>query len=42
MLVWAKVCELTDDFLWFVCGNLDVSPYPGCNHYRCQYKLLLL
>ena len=20
MLVGAKVCELTDDFLWFVCG----------------------
>ena len=20
MVVGAKVCELTDDFLWFVCG----------------------
>ena len=20
MVVWAKVCELTDGFLWFVCG----------------------
>ena len=27
MLVWAKVCELTYGFLWFVCGNSDVSPY---------------
>ena len=29
MVVWAKVCELTDDFLvcmWFVCGNFDSSP----------------
>ena len=27
MVVGAKVCELTDGFLWFVCGNFDVSPY---------------
>ena len=20
MVVWAKVCDLTEDFLWFVCG----------------------
>ena len=26
MVVGAKVCELTDGFLWFVCGNFDVSP----------------
>ena len=26
MVVRAKVCELTDGFLWFVCGNFDVSP----------------
>ena len=30
MVVWAKVCELTDGFfvvcMWFVCGNSDVSP----------------
>ena len=26
MLVGTKVCELTDGFLWFVCGNFDVSP----------------
>ena len=26
MLVGAKVCELADGFLWFVCGNFDVSP----------------
>ena len=25
-MVGAKVCELTDGFLWFVCGNFDVSP----------------
>ena len=25
MVVGAKVCELTDFFLWFVCGNFDVS-----------------
>ena len=25
MVVGAKVCELTDGFLWFVCGNFDVS-----------------
>ena len=26
MVVGTKVCELTDGFLWFVCGNFDVSP----------------
>ena len=26
MVVGAKVCELTDGFLWLVCGNFDVSP----------------
>ena len=26
MVVGAKVCELTDGFLWFVCGNFDFSP----------------
>ena len=26
MVVGATVCELTDGFLWFVCGNFDVSP----------------
>ena len=26
MVVGAKVCELTDGFLWFVCGNFDVFP----------------
>ena len=29
MVVGAKVCELTDGFLWFVCGNFDVSPKKG-------------
>ena len=27
MVVGDKVCELTDGFLWFVCGNFDVSSY---------------
>ena len=27
MLVGAKVCDLTEDLLWFVCGNFDVFPY---------------
>ena len=26
MVVGAKVCELTDGFLWFVCGNFYVYP----------------
>ena len=26
MLVGAKVCDLTDDLLWFVCGSFDVFP----------------
>ena len=26
MLVGAKVCDLTEDLLWFVCGNFDVVP----------------
>ena len=26
MVVGAKVCELTEDLLWFVCGNFDVFP----------------
>ena len=25
MVVGAKVGDLTDGFLWFVCGNFDVS-----------------
>ena len=25
-MVGTKVCELTEDLLWFVCGNSDVSP----------------
>ena len=28
MVVGAKVCELTEDLLWFVGGNFDVSSYP--------------
>ena len=26
MVVGAKVCDLTEDLLWFVCGNFDVFP----------------
>ena len=26
MLVGAKVCDLTEDLLWFLCGNFDVFP----------------
>ena len=26
MLVGAKVCDLTEDLLWFVCGDFDVFP----------------
>ena len=29
MVVGAKVCDLTEDLLWFVCGNFDVFPYLG-------------
>ena len=29
MVVGAQVCELTYGFLWFVCGNFDVSPNPS-------------
>ena len=32
MVVGAKVCELTDGFLWFVCGNFDVSPNQRQSH----------
>ena len=26
MLVGDKVCDLTEDLLWFVCGKFDVFP----------------
>ena len=32
MVVGAKVCELTNGFLWFVCGNFDVSPKSDRDH----------
>ena len=38
MVVGAKVCELTDGFLWFVCGNFDVFPY----HCWDSFSLFLL
>ena len=43
MVVGAKVCELTDDFLWFVCGNFDVSPkksplFSGPHHLLLVYS----
>ena len=30
MLVGAKVCDLTEDLLWFVCGNFDAFPNISC------------
>ena len=36
IVVGAKVCELTDGFLWFVCGNFDVSP--KSYHSRRNYE----
>ena len=27
MVVGAKVCDLTEDLLWFVCENVDVFPF---------------
>ena len=27
MVVGAKVCDLTEDFLWFVCRDFDMSSY---------------
>ena len=33
MVVGAKVCDLTEHLLWFVCGNFDVSP--KCDLYIC-------
>ena len=41
MVVGAKVCELTDGFLWFVCGNFDVSPYHSLI-YCPMYEILEL
>ena len=35
MVVGAKVCELTDGFLCFVCGNFDVSPYSMEPYFVC-------
>ena len=29
MVVGAKVCDLTEDLLWFVCENFDFSPTCG-------------
>ena len=47
MVVGAKVCELTDGFLWFVCGlyvGILMSSLTGTNHknhvYRHCYKTL--
>ena len=38
MLVGAKVCDLTEDLLWFVCGllcgNFDVSPSKSQKIYK--------
>ena len=32
MVVGAKVCDLTDAFLWFVYGNFDVSLSTSNDH----------
>ena len=42
MVVGAKVCELTDDFLWFVCGLhfLDNVPH-RIYHIRGDVKIQL-
>ena len=34
MVVGAKVCDLTEDLLWFVCGNFDVSPKAALMVYK--------
>ena len=40
MVAGAKVCELTDGFLWFVCGNFDVSPKPIKVYFRLlKYRM---
>ena len=39
MVVGAKVCELTDGFLWFVCGNFDVSPKDLLNTIMASLKI---
>ena len=44
MVVGAKVCELTDGFLWFVCGlyvGILTSPLNGLKA-ACLLLLLLL
>ena len=34
-MVGAKVCELTDGFLWLVCGHFDISP-KQCHQIACE------
>ena len=39
MLVGAKVCELTEDHLWFVCGlyvGILTSPLTACDQIEQQ------
>ena len=38
MVVGAKVCDLTEDLLWFVCGNFDVSPNEQDGPEKGQFK----
>ena len=33
MVVGAKVCDLTEDLSWFVCGNFDVAPKCMCSEH---------
>ena len=40
MLVGAKVCELTEDLLWFVCGNFDFFPIMTGPSY-CEHRFSL-
>ena len=43
MVVGAKVCELTDDFLWFVCGlyvGILTSPLTRCVLIRPTYCIV--
>ena len=44
MVVGAKVCDLTEDLLWFVCGlyvGILTSPLRGFTvpHYPCPFSL---
>ena len=45
MLVGAKVCDLTEDFLWFVCGlyvGISTSSHKCLTKRHNSYKILRL